>query len=127
MASLSMTADAFRACDEKFESSLKAVVTKLRAEQKQALPHLITGRDVLVNLPIGFSKSPIYRLASSIVEEMSHLDGKIRSAIILVICPLVSFMKDQVQYLQLKGIKASFIGGGQCKMGLTSLHELYGS
>ena len=26
-----------------------------------------------------------------------------------------------------KGIKASFIGGGQCKMGLTSLHELYGS
>ena len=39
-----MTADAFRVCDEKFESSLKAVVTKLRAEQKQALLHLITGR-----------------------------------------------------------------------------------
>ena len=121
-------ADAFRvcACDEKFESSLKAVVTKLRAEQKQALLHLITGRDVFVNFPTGFGKSPIYQLAPSIVEEISHLYGKIRSAVILVISPLVSLMKDQVQYLQQKGIKASFIGGGQCKMGLTSLHELYG-
>ena len=44
-----MTADAFRVCDEKFESGLRAVVTaKLRAEQKQALLHLITGRDVFV-------------------------------------------------------------------------------
>ena len=142
-----MTADACRVCDGKFESSLKAVVTKLRAEQKQALLHfiLITGRDVFaiffmfiflfshtiflfsqfVNLPTSIGKSPIYQLAPSIVEEMSHLDGKICSAIILVISPLVSLMKDQVQYLQQKGIKASFIGGGQCKMGLTNLHELY--
>ena len=102
MTSLSMTTDAFRVCDEKFESRLKAVVTKLRAGQKQALLHLITGRDVFVNLLIGFGKSPIYQLAPSIVEEMSHLDGKIRSAIILVISPLVSLMKDQVQYLQQK-------------------------
>ena len=110
-----------------FEGSLKVVVTKLRAEQKQALLHFITGRDVFVNLPTGFNKSPIYQLAPSIVEEMSHLDGKIRSATILVISALVSLMKDQVQYLHQKGIKASFIGGGQCKMGLTSVHELYGS
>ena len=122
-----MTADAFPVCDEKFESSLKAVVKKLHAEQKQALLHLISGRDVFVNVPTGFGKSLIYQLAPSIVEEMSHLDGKIRSAIILVISPLVSLMKDEVQYWQQRGIKASFIGGGQCKMGLTSLHELYSS
>ena len=35
-----MTAEVFRVCDEKFESSLKAVVTKLRAEQKLALLQL---------------------------------------------------------------------------------------
>ena len=102
MTSLLMTADAFRVCEEKFESRLKAVVTKLRAEQKQTLLHLITGRDVFANLPTGFGKSPIYQLAPSIVEEMSHLDGEILSAIILVISPLVSLMKDQVQYLQQK-------------------------
>ena len=112
-----MTADAFRVCDEKFEGSLKAVVTKLRAEQKQALLHLITARDVFVNLPTGFGKSPIYQPAPLIVDEMSHLDGKIRSAIILVISPLVSLMKDQVQYLQQKGIKASFIRGNSEKWG----------
>ena len=122
-----MTGDAFHGCNEKFESSFKAVVTKLRAEQKQALLHLITGRDVFVNLPSGCGKSPIYQLAPSIVEEMSHLDRKICSAIILVISPLVSLMKDQVQYLQQKEIKALFIGGGQYKMVLTSLHKLYGS
>ena len=82
---------------------------------------------MFVNLLTGFSESLIYQLAPSIVEGMSHLDGKIRRAIILVISPLESLMKDQVQYLQQKGIKASFIGGGQCKMGLTSLRELYGS
>ena len=109
-----MTADAFR------ESSLKAVVTKFRAEQKQALLHLITGRDVFINLPTGFGKSPIYQLAPSIVEEMSHLDGKIRSAIVLVISRSRTIFA-------VKGIKASFISGGQCEMGLTSLHELYGS
>ena len=88
MTSLLMTADAFRVCNEKFESRLKAVVTKLRAEQKQALLHLITGREVFANLPTGFGKSPIYQLAPSIIEEMSHLDGEILSAIILVISPL---------------------------------------
>ena len=36
-----------------------------------------------------------------------------QSAIVLVISPLVSLMKDQVKNLQQKGIKASFIGGGQ--------------
>ena len=75
------------------------------------------GRDVFVNLLTGFGKSPIYQLAASIVKEMSHLDVKIRSAIILVISPLVSLMKDQVQYLQQKGIKVSFIG----------FYRLYGS
>ena len=68
-----MTADAFRVCNEKLESSLKAVVPKLCAEQKQALLHLITWRDEFVNLPTGFSKSLIYQLAPSVIEEMSHL------------------------------------------------------
>ena len=117
MTSLSIMADAFRVCDDKFESSLKVfftqVVTELRAEQKQALLHLISGRDVFVNLLTGFGKSLIYQFAPSIVEEMSRLGGKIRSAVIRVISPLVSLMKDQVQCFERKGIKASFIGGGE--------------
>ena len=58
---------------------------------------------MFVNLPAGFGKSLIYQVAPSIAEEMSRLAGKIRSAVILVISPLVSLMKDQVQCLEQKG------------------------
>ena len=68
---------------------------------------------MFVNLPTGFGKLLIYQLAPSIVAEMSRIGGKIRSAVILVISPLVSLTKDQVQCLERKGIKASFIGEGQ--------------
>jgi len=40
-------------------------------------------------------------------------EGKSRSAIVLVISPLISLIKDQVKSLQKKEIKASFIGSGQ--------------
>ena len=127
MTSLSIMADAFRVCDNKFESSLKVFFTQdvaeLRAEQKQALLHLISGRDVFVNLLTGFGKSLIYQLAPSIVEEMSRLGGKIRSAVILVISPLVSLMKDQVQCFERKGIKASFIGGGEEQANLQKIFK----
>ena len=70
---------------------------------------------MFVNLPTGFGKSLIYQLAPLIVEEMSRLGGKIRSVIILLISPLVSLMKDQVQCTERKGIKASFIGGDKSR------------
>lgn len=69
------------------------------------------------------SKSLIYQLASSVIEEMSCLGGKIRSAIILLISPLVSLMKDQVQCLEQKGIKAPFIGGGQEQANLEKIFK----
>lgn len=101
-----------------FESSLRNVLprfglTELYDEQKQALFYLVSGKDVFVNLPTGFGKSLIYQLAPLVVEEMSRQDGKTRTAIVIVISPLVSLIKDQVKSLQKKGIKASFIGSGQ--------------
>ena len=78
---------------------------------------------MFVNLPTGFGKLLIYQLAPSIVAEMSRLGGKIRSAVILVISPLVSLTKDQVQCLERKGIKASFIGGGQEQANLQKIFK----
>ena len=40
-------------------------------------------------------------------------EGKSRSAIVLVISPLISLIQDQVKSLQKKEIKVSFIGSGQ--------------
>ena len=59
---------------------------------------------MFVSLPTGYGKSIIYQLAPFIVEQMARLDGIIRTAIVLVISPLVSLMKDQVTYLKKKGI-----------------------
>ena len=85
----------------------------MKDEQKQALFHLVSGNDVFVNLPTGYGKSLIYQLAPFVVEEVSRKEGKNRTAIVLVISPLVSLIKDQVKNLQKMGIKASFIGAGQ--------------
>ena len=78
--------------EERFERGISSVLpkfglTELKKEQKRALFHLISGRDVFVNLPTSFGKSVIYQLAPFIVEEMARLDGKM----------LVSLMKDQVK------------------------------
>lgn len=105
-------------CEELFEASLRIILPKfgiieLYEQQKQALFYLVSGKDVFANLPTGFGKSLIYQLAPFVVEQMSRKEGKNRTAIVLVISPLVSLIKDQVTYLQKKGIKASFIGGGQ--------------
>lgn len=105
-------------CEQIFETSLRNVLPKfgladLKYEQKQALFYLVCGNDVFVNCPTGFGKSLIYQLAPFVVEEISRKEGKSRSAIVLVISPLVSLIKDQVKNLQKKGIKASFIAGGQ--------------
>ena len=103
---------------EMFESSLCSILPRfalreLKDEQKRALFHLVSGKDVFVNLPTGFGKSLIYQLAPLVVEEISRCKGDIRSAIVLVISPLVSLIKDQVKSLWQKGIRASFIGAGQ--------------
>lgn len=102
---------------ERFESVRSVLpkfgLTELKKEQKWVLFHLISEKDVFVNLPDSFGKQVVYQLAPLILEEMGWLDGKIRSAIVLVVSLLVSLMKDQVKHLQQKGGKASFIGGGQ--------------
>ena len=112
-----MAADGSR-FEELFEASLKSIlprfgITELYEQQKEALFYLVSGKDVFVNLPTGFGKSLIYQLAPLVVEEISRCEGRNRTAIVLVISPLVSLIKDQVKFLQNKGIKASPIGAGQ--------------
>lgn len=114
------TRDDFKAI---FETSLQSILprfglTELKNEQKKALFYLLSGKDVLVNLPKGFGKSLIYQLSPMVAEELSrshYQNGNNRSGIVLVISPLVFLIKGQVKGLQQRGIKASFIGTGQEK------------
>lgn len=77
-----------------------------RNGQERIVRELVSGTDVLSIMPTGAGKSLCYQLPAMV------LDG-----IALVICPLISLMRDQVSALTHMGIPAAFINstlsGGQ--------------
>lgn len=69
-----------------------------RAGQEEIIQNILAGKDVLGVLPTGGGKSICYQLPALM------MDG-----ITLVVSPLISLMKDQVDALNENGISASFI------------------
>ncbi|WHH58638.1 DNA helicase RecQ [Petroclostridium sp. X23] len=72
--------------------------TAFRAGQEELMDNVLRGRDVLGIMPTGAGKSLCFQVPALI------FDG-----ITLVISPLISLMKDQVQSLVANGIAAAFI------------------
>jgi ATP-dependent DNA helicase RecQ len=68
------------------------------AGQREAIDHLLAGRDTLVVLPTGAGKSLIYQLAAL------HLPG-----LCIVVSPLIALTQDQVDKLQAQQIPATFV------------------
>ncbi|MFT5290546.1 MAG: ATP-dependent DNA helicase RecQ [Planctomycetota bacterium] len=66
--------------------------------QKEAVEAVLAGRDVLVTMPTGSGKSVVYQLPAVL------LDG-----LTLVVSPLIALMKDQVDALHKRDIRASFV------------------
>ncbi len=75
-----------------------------RPLQKDIIEEAYKGNDVLGLLPTGGGKSIIFQVA-----------GLARQGLSIVITPLIALMKDQVENLQAKGIKAAAIFTGMDK------------
>ena len=73
-----------------------------RKGQEELIKNILEGKDVLGVLPTGGGKSICYQLPALMI------DG-----ICLVISPLISLMKDQVDSLTENGIDAAFINSSQ--------------
>ena len=75
--------------------------------QRKTIEAYLSGRDVFVSAPAGAGKSLTFELAPYTFD---RLFGEDCNAIVLVIVPLISLMKDQVSNLNSRGIRASYVG-----------------
>ena len=98
--------------DDEFEAALSNSmqhfrhISGLKREQKLCLETVAQKRDVFGIVPTGFGKSLIFQLLPRLPKDLWKLDH----AFVLVVTPLVSIMKDQVEELIRLGLGAFTIG-----------------
>ena len=73
----------------------------LRNGQGEVIESVLNGRDTLVLMPTGGGKSLLYQVPTMM-----------REGVCIVVTPLVSLMKDQVDQLRQRGMNAVAIHGG---------------
>ena len=88
-----------------------------RPMQKEIIDASLQGRDVLAILPTGGGKSVCFQVP-----------GMMREGLSLVVTPLIALMKDQVQNLESRGIRAMSIHAGMSRreVDLTLNNAAYG-
>ena len=84
-------------------------IQALRKEQQLCLVNLACGKDIFALLPTGFGKSLIFQLFPRLVKAAMKLE----MCSIVVVSPLVSVMRHQVEQLKQLGFSAA--ANGLCK------------
>ncbi len=71
---------------------------EFRPNQRELIEQVLGGRDVLAVMPTGAGKSLVYQVPALVSEGLA-----------IVVSPLISLMKDQVNALTQAGVKAAFL------------------
>lgn len=96
-----------------------------RGPQQQIIEHVLAGQHALVIMPTGMGKSLCYQIPALAIDETKNDDDD-RPDITLVLSPLIALMKDQVDSLQDRGIKATFINSSLRKNERETRYEAVG-
>ena len=84
-------------------------IHELKPEQILVIQNIVRGKDVFAALPTGFGKSLTFQVLPSVLKSLqsSYVSP---SPLVIVVCPLKSIIKDQVNYLRSIGLKAGYVG-----------------
>ena len=85
----------------------------LKVKQVECLKHLSAGKDVFAVLPTGYGKSVIYSILPKLwrsIETVNQTSTDTESCIVMVVSPLISLMKDQVQNIATLGKDSIYLG-----------------
>ena len=85
-----------------------------RNQQKEIIESIIDGCDTLIIIPTGGGKSLCYQIPAVILPKTA-----------IVISPLISLMKDQVDQLAANGIPAAYLNGSQSSSEQQNVIEQY--
>ena len=97
--------------EQAVSSSLRELgLNEKKKEQRQAVEAIVLNcRDVLAILPTGFGKSLIYQILPGVSDSMSA--ESYQRAIVLVISPLNTLMRNQISKLNDRGVTSFMIQG----------------
>ncbi len=88
---------------ETYQDILKRFgLSEFRKGQLEIISSILDGKDVLAVLPTGSGKSLCFQFPAVM-----------KSQLVIVVCPLIALMKDQVAGLQRRGIEAGCLHSGQ--------------
>ena len=116
--------DAIRSSVKNFPS-----INELKPEQILVIENIVRGKDVFAALPTGFGKSLTFQILPAVKKSLERSSV---SHLVIVVCPLNSIIKNQVNYLRSLGLKAAFVGESdeinkQIIEGSVQIDILYGS
>ncbi|KAH7399729.1 ATP-dependent DNA helicase-like protein recQ [Cadophora sp. MPI-SDFR-AT-0126] len=91
---------------------------EFRLKQEQVISRILGGQSAAVVFPTGGGKSLCYQIPALVFSEedkLAGIRGKGESGITLVVSPLIALMKDQVDALVRRGIKAASLDSSKSR------------
>ena len=82
-------------------------INELKPEQILVIENIVRGKGVFAALLTGFGKSITFQILPAVKKSLERSPV---SPLVIVVCPLNSIIKDQVNYLRSLGLKVAFAG-----------------